>query len=712
MASIKHRTVKSLVTTITLGSTFVASANNLNTQESIEKIEVKGSYIEGYSADDVNGASRLDLKMVEIPQSVSVISSAQLADFKLNDINAALDSATGVQVERIETDRTYYTARGFDITNFQIDGIGLPLISGNNHADEDTAIFQRIEVIRGANGLMTGVGNPSATVNFIRKRPTAQQDITLNFTAGSWNSSRVEADFSTPISKDVAFRVVAVKQQNDSYLDRYSQDKTVAYGFIEFNLSKDTQLSLSHAINDNDSTGNNWGANPLFYTDGTPTDYDVGTNTSADWSYWDVQRNNTVVELTHFINQNWDIRATYSRKETDEDSHLFYVYGTPDKTTELGLLGYASEYDHDNEHNLFDVYTKGLFEAFGREHQVVFGLSHADMEYNDVSLYDYSTPYGFPAMPALPSWDGNTPKPTFLDGLTGAEIKTTQKAAYFTARLNLAEGLHTIVGGRFNDWEVRGQSYGQDQNRGDTVFIPYLGAVYQVTPVVSAYASYTETFLSQTEQDINNNMLDPITGASREVGAKAELFDGRLVASVAYFDIEQTNVAKLDPQTAALGPDEQRFIGTDGIKSTGYEIELAGQIGDNTQVSFGVTDFDIRSDDPADKVVADYTPEQLIKLALTHNLASIPKLTIGASANYQSDIRREQGVLPSGEMIVTEQPAYTLINLMARYEINENVSISLNANNVTDEKYLNSLYWAQGYYGAPANYSANVRLKF
>ena len=61
---------------------------------------------------------------------------------------------------------------------------------------------------------------------------------------------------------------------------------------------------------------------------------------------------------------------------------------------------------------------------------------------------------------------------------------------------------------------------------------------------------------------------------------------------------------------------------------------------------------------------------------------------------------------------MTEQPAYTLINLMARYEINENVSISLNANNVTDEKYLNSLYWAQGYYGAPANYSANVRLKF
>ena len=693
--------------TIFAMSNSVYAAESVDTDK-IEKIEVKGSYIEGYGADDVNGASRLDLKMVEIPQSVSVISSAQLKDFQLNDINSALDTATGVRVERIETDRTYYTARGFDITNFQVDGVGLPLISGNNHADEDTAIYQRIEVIRGANGLMTGVGNPSATVNFIRKRPTAQQDIDLNITKGSWNKTRVEADFSTPVTDNVAFRVVAVKQRNDSYLDRYSQDKTVAYGFLEVNLSKDTQLSFSHTINDNDATGNNWGANPLFYTDGTATNYDVGTNTSANWAYWDVKRSNTVVEFTHFINNNWDLRATYSRKETDEDSELFYVYGTPDKTTELGLMGYASEYDHNDDHNLFDVYAKGNFQLFGRDHQVVVGLSHADMEYEDISLYDYSTPYGFPAVPALPTWDGNTPRPTFNDGLTGAEIETTQKAAYFTARLNLAEGLHTIVGGRFNDWDVQGQSYGVVQDRGDNVFIPYVGAVYQVTPTVSAYASYTETFLSQTELDINDKVLDPITGESAEIGAKAELYEGRLIASVAYFDVKQTNVAKLDPATAALGPDDQRYIGTDGISSTGYELELAGQIGDSTNISFGVTDFEV----DGDETVKGYTPDTLIKLAITHDVTAIEGLTLGANANYQSDISRIQGALPNGASIVTEQDAYTLVNLMASYQINDKISVALNANNVTDEKYINSLYWAQGYYGAPSNYSATVSLSF
>ena len=678
----------------------------------METIQVTGSYIEGYGEEDVNGASRLNLKMVEIPQSVSVISSAQIKDFQLNDINAALDTATGVRVERIETDRTYYTARGFDITNFQIDGIGLPLISGNNHADEDTAIYDRVEVIRGANGLMTGVGNPSATVNFIRKRPTKTTEFDLDLTAGSWGKSRIEADYSTAVTKDVGVRFVAVKQKNDSYLDRYSQDKTVVYGFVDIKVSDDTQLSLSHVINDNDATGNTWGANPLFYTDGTATNYDVGTNTSADWSMWDVKKSNTVAELTHFINEDWDVRATYSRKKTDEDSQLFYVYGSPDSTTELGLLGYASEYDHDDEHDLLDVYTTGHFDAFGLQHQVVFGLSYANMDYSDLSLYDYSTPYGFPVMPALPTWDGNTPKPTFLDGKTGADIKTTQKAAYFTARLNLAEGFHTIIGGRFNDWNVEGSSYGVVQDRGDNVFIPYVGAVYQVTPEVSAYASYTETFLSQTEMDINNNILEPITGESAEIGAKAELFDGRLIASAAYFDVEQVNVAKLDPLTADLGPELQRHIGTDGISSTGYEIELAGQIGDSTQVSFGFTDFEIEGDEE----VQDYTPETLVKLAITHDLEAIDGLTIGANVNYQSATSRVQGVSTAGDaigsVIVTEQDSYALVNLMANYEINDTVSVSLNANNVTDEKYINSLYWAQGYYGAPANYSATVSLSF
>ncbi|WP_240919887.1 TonB-dependent siderophore receptor [Paraglaciecola sp. 20A4] len=690
----------------------LAQTSDKNEAKDIEKIEVTGSYIDGYGAHSASGASRLDLDIFDIPQSVSVITSAQMQDFQLNDINDALDSATGVNVQRIETDRTYYTARGFDITNFQIDGIGLPLTSGNNHADEDTAIYERVEIIRGANGLMTGVGNPSATINFIRKRPTLETQAKVNATIGSWNNRRIDADVSTPITDNVAARVVAVKQQQDSYLDRYEQDKTLIYAFVEANLSDNTKLSLSHSYLDNKAKGNNWGALPLFYTDGSATDYDTSTNTSADWSNWTVIKNNTVVELSHYFNDNWSLRSTYSHKSTDEDTELFYVFGTPDKETELGLTGYGSEYDLDDEHNLFDMYVSGDFSLFNRDHQVVFGLNYAKMSYTDTSLYDYTTGNGFPAISNLNTWDGNTPKPTFADALTGSDVQTKQKAAYFTGRFNVADGLHIIAGGRFNEWHAQGTSYGVLQDVNNDEFIPYLGAVYEFMPNTVAYASYTETFVSQTEVDINDNILAPITGESREIGVKRQWLNDSLITSFAYFDIEQVNVAIVDPATADFPIAEQRYIGADGISSNGFELDIAGQLTEGLQVSVGYTDFEIEGD----KTVKAYTPSQLLKLGATYQFQQWEQFSVGINMRWQNKTSRNQGVVGegftnAGDTITTTQDAYSVVDLMARYQLNDALTLTVNINNATDEKYINSLYWAQGFYGAPVNYNATLSWK-
>ncbi|MEH6711365.1 MAG: TonB-dependent siderophore receptor [Paraglaciecola polaris] len=703
----------SYFTLLTLFSNIaLAQTTDNNDSKAIEKIEVTGSYIDGYGAHSASGASRLDLDIFDIPQSVSVITSAQMQDFQLNDINDALDSATGVNVQRIETDRTYYTARGFDITNFQIDGIGLPLTSGNNHADEDTAIYERVEVIRGANGLMTGVGNPSATINFIRKRPTAETQAKVNATVGSWNNHRIDADVSTPITDNIAARVVAVKQEQDSYLDRYEQDKTLVYGFVEANLTDSTKLSFSHSYLDNKAKGNNWGALPLFYTDGSATNYDTSTNTSADWSNWTVIKNNTVIELSHYFNDNWSLRSTYSHKTTDEDTELFYVFGTPDKETELGLTGYGSEYDLDDEHNLFDVYVSGDFSLFNRDHQVVFGLNYAKMSYTDSSLYDYTTGNGFPPITNLNTWNGNTPKPTFADALTGSDVQTKQKAAYFTGRFNVADGLHIIAGGRFNEWQAQGTSYGVLQDVNNDEFIPYLGAVYEFMPNTVAYASYTETFVSQTQVDINDNILAPITGESREIGVKRQWLNDSLITSLAYFDIEQVNVAIIDPATADFPIAAQRYIGADGINSNGFELDIAGQLTDGLQVSFGYTDFDI----DGDETVKAYTPSQLLKLGATYQFQQWDQFSVGINMRWQNKTSRDQGVVGegftnAGDTITTTQDAYSVVDLMARYQFNDAITLTVNVNNATDEKYINSLYWAQGFYGAPVNYNATLSWK-
>jgi outer membrane receptor for ferric coprogen and ferric-rhodotorulic acid len=691
----------------------VEQINNKNDFLEVERIAVSSTYLDGYNAHSASGASRMELAIRDIPQSVSVITSAQLQDFQLTDVNLALDTATGVNVERIETDRTYYTARGFDITNFQIDGIGLPLTSGNNHAGDDTAVYDRIEVIRGANGLMTGVGNPSATVNYIRKRPTETNNLVLRGTAGSDDLYRLEADASYQFNDTFSARAVLVSQDQNSYLDRYGRKSQLAYAFVNANISDNTDLSFSHSYNNSDATGNLWGALPLFYTDGSATNYDRSTSTSADWSNWQVVTNNSVLELNHAFSSEWRLRATYSQKRTDEDSELFYVFGTPDANTEAGLTGYASEYILDDKSDLYDVYIDGDFSLFGRDHQLVAGVNYSTLSYTDRSLYDFTTGNGFPPIPNLNTWEGDAVFPTLVDGQAGSKVEQKQKAAYFTGRFNLFDGFYFMAGGRYNDWEAVGESYGVDRDVSDSDFIPYAGLVYAITEDINAYASYTETFQAQNELDIDNQQLDPVVGKSQEVGVKVSLFEDNAVASFTYFDVQQTNLAIVDPSTIGLPPTEQRFIGSDGISSHGFEMDVAGEVLPNLNASIGITDFSISGEE----LVADYTPDTLVKLGLVYDVEQLQGLSIGLNVRWQSDISRNQGVVGegfanAGEDIITRQDAYAISDLLIKYELNDEISFNLNVFNLSDEKYLTSLYWAQSYYGAPRSFSATVSWAF
>ncbi|ALS97431.1 TonB-dependent siderophore receptor [Lacimicrobium alkaliphilum] len=683
---------------------------------SIETLVITSSRNTGYLAQDAKVASKLNLSIQQTPQSISVFSREQMNDFALDNVNDVLGNVTGVNVEQVETDRTYFKARGFDITNFQIDGLGLPLINGNAHGDMDTAIYERIEVVRGANGLMAGSGNPSATINLVRKRPTEDFQANVTGSYGSWSNARLEGDVSGRIGDNTRGRLVIARQDKESYLDRYELEKDVIYGVLDFQLGDDSLLTLGHSSHTSDAKGNLWGALTLYYGDGSPTNFDASTSTSASWSNWQVEEQRSFADLTHSFSSNWSLRVSYSRNRTDEDSLLFYTYlGDAatglDPQTGLGLVGYGSEYDLDDEQDLLDIYTSGEFTAFGRHHEVVFGASWAELSYQDKSLYDFHTGNGFPLLPAMQNWDGNTPLPEFTDGLTGSDVTDTQKAWYLAARFNLNENINLITGLRHNDWQTKGESYGLDETRDDSQSIPYLGLIYDINEQLTAYASYTETFVAQREKDRNFERLGPLTGEAREIGIKSQLFNGNALLTLAWFDIEQVNLAVFDTtiENPNTGVPEDVYKGAEGISSQGFEVELAGEVLPGLQASIGLTSFDIDGDDQVEA----YTPEKSLRLATTYRLPMLEKLRVGASVQWQDDIYRSQGIVSglyvnAGEEIITRQDAYALVNLMASYEINQNLSLNLNINNLTDETYLNSLYWAQGYYGAPRNVMASV----
>lgn len=695
-----------------------ADDSTIAADRSVERIEVTGSRTQGYLVNQNSSATKLDLSLKDTPQAISILSAEQLQDFGLTNINLALDQATGVNVERIETDRTYYNARGFDITNFQVDGLGLPFTGGGIEGDLDTALFERIEVIRGANGLMSGVGNPSATVNMVRKRPGNDFAANVKASYGSWANTRLEGDVQGALTDGLNARAVLVKEDKDSYLDRYNHDKTVGYVVASAALGDNTQLTFGHSAQDSQGNGGMWGALTLHYGDGSRINYDRSASTSANWSYWQVKDNRSFVELAHQINADWKLVTSYQLMNVDQAGDLFYVYVSApngiDPKTGLGSTGYGSFYGKEENTQFGDLYLQGKFSLGGRQHELVTGLNIADREYTDVSLYDYSTGLGFPAMPALTSWDGNTALPSFKDGQSGSAIDADQRALYSVVRWDLADSLKLITGVRWIDAEVAGESYGVDQTTEDDGLVPYVGAVWELTPQVSLYASHTAIFQPQKERDENRRLLPAVDGKALELGLKASLFDDKALLSVAAFDIEQQNLAVFDKTVSdPVQGLYQVYRSADGINSKGLELELAGSLTEQLQLSGSFTSIDIDGDD----LVKGYTPERVAKLAAVYQLPQLPGARVGLNYRWQSAISRKQGTVAAvyanaGQDIVTTQDAYGLLGVMASYDINGQWQVQVNANNLTDETYLNSLYWAQAYYGAPANYSLSVSYQF
>lgn len=659
---------------------------------------------DSYRVPRTSTATRLDLTPRETPQSVSTVTRAQMDDFQLDTVNDVLESTPGVTVERLETDRTYYTARGFEVSNFQVDGLRVPMPYNNVHGDMDTVIYDRVEVVRGATGLMSGSGNPGATVNLVRKRPTDTPRASVSGTLGSWEQRRLDVDVAGPLDSEgkVRGRLVASGLQTDSYLDRLGRERGLLYGVLEADVTDSTRLTVGHTWQQNDTDGNMWGSLPLYDSAGNPTNYDVSTSSAPDWSYWDVETRRSFLELAQELGEDWTLKGTVTHLDMISDTQLLYIFGVPDAATgrvDASQL-YISKYDRHLEQWIADLHAKGNIDLLGRTHQLVLGSDWSQSRNQQSSLYDTASQ----GLPPLDEWDGSYPEPSFGEPSFGNDATIKERSFYSAAKLDLADRWTGVVGTRLSWLDTVGEQYGSSQDTTyDSVLTPYAGLIFDVTDQASLYASYTEIFQPQTEIDRNGDYLDPIDGVAQEVGIKADLLNGGADASLALFRTEQNNVA----QPAGTLPDGTSvYTGGDGITSEGVEVTLAGEIAAGWQASVGYTYLEI--EDAEGEATNTYIPRNMLRATTSYRLQNMPQLKVGARVRWQDEIHRNRDY-DDGE---THQKGYTLVDLMASYDINENLTASLNVNNVTDEEYLTSLKWDQAFSGAPRSVMANLTWRY
>lgn len=680
------------------------------TNSTLEEVQVNGRALE--QAD----TTRLPFTVRELPQSVSEISQEMIELTSMTDMNDLMMNVTGVNVTLYDSQRPLYFSRGFQITDFQVDGI--PTYSGSTNQEYDTALYERIEVIRGANGLLSGVGTPSATVNLIRKRPTETLDASVSASLGSWDRQRAVADVSVPLAAEgkIRSRFVVVKQDSDSFRDRYTEDKTAVLGIIEGDIGDDTTLAVGYQNQDNDPKGTIWGTIPLFAADGTKANMPVSTSFAPEWTQWQRESSTLFTDLEHNFNENWKLRLAASRTEGDVFSLRVYANGFPDRETGAGVRLLAGVGAGEDTRDSIDFTLTGDYQWLGREHTLIVGANSYKLEgftptYTSVASWSYQVPDAW-------NYDGQAPMPTY--SRTGAyRIATTEQLGVYVAnRFSLTDSLSTIVGARVTSWETGTDNYNTSgayvNNTGafeaNDELTPYVGLVYDINQNYSLYASYTDIFNPQNYKDKDENLLEPVLGSNAEIGVKSEFFEGRLTASAAVFKTKQDHYAVRDMTQPdnSLSDGSSAYIGVNGTESEGIEISASGNITDQWIINAGYTYVDTTRH-TNDRIWTNL-PEHSVQLSTHYNFSgALDPLILGGGFNWQSEIIGYGVTHPTLTDATFTQDAYFLANLYATWNFSDNWSASFSATNVFNETYWANIDYAN--YGEPRSVSVTLKWK-
>ena len=679
-----------------------------------------------YTTGSTSTATGLPLSIRETPQSVTVITRQQMDDRGVQSIGDALRNTPGISTQKYDSDRTEFSARGFAITNFQYDGVNIPydgVYGENPNNGDDASSLDRIEIVKGATGLMTGSGDPSATVNLIRKKPTKEFKASISGTVGYWDAYRSVGDISGSLndSGSVRGRFVGAYSDKNSYQDHYSQKKDLFYGVLEADLTPDTLLTFGIDKSSTTPRGSSWTGNPVYFSDGGRTDFSRHFNPGADWSRRDFDDITYFASLEQALANDWKFKASLDQKTTDHDTRLASASGgNPDRATGEGMFLYWGRWEGHRVQNTADVNVTGPFSLGGREHELVAGFM-ASHSRQTGSTYDTSA---FEMVPgSIYDWNGDLPEQDFPKN--GKYERTqSQNGLYLATRLHATDDLSIILGSRLSTFKYNEDySYYPGAGLDDThasykehgVVTPYAGVVYDLDDTYSAYASYTSIYQPQTYKDATGSTLAPVEGASYEAGLKAAYFDGRLNASLAFFRIEQDNVAEsigTNPVT-----NEGIYKAIDGATTKGVELELAGEAAEGWNLSAGYTYARTRDADEQRIFgfpLATSKPEHVVRTFTTYRLpGALDQVTIGGGISWQSAFYGKIYSPTTGGDTRIKQGGYTLVDLMSRYQFNENLSFTVNANNVFDKRYLTGLgNFDTTYYGEPRNVMLTTKWDF
>ncbi|MGF6318956.1 TonB-dependent siderophore receptor [Pseudomonas frederiksbergensis] len=664
----------------------------------------------------------------ETPQSITVITRKMLDDQNLNTIEQVMEKTPGITVYDSPMGGKYFYSRGFRMTGqYQYDGVPLDIGSSYVQADafnSDMAIYDRVEVLRGAAGMMKGAGGTAGGVNFVRKRGQDTPHTQLSLSAGTWDNYRGQVDTGGPLNDagTIRGRAVVTQQTRQYFYDVAERRDQIYYTALDFDLSDYTTLGLGMAYEDVDATPC-WGGLPR-YADGSDLKLSRSTCLNTAWNNQRSKRATYFGDLKHEFNDNWllKVAGVYS-KNTQDMEYAFPSGSVPVGATSTSTAMIGSIFDYDQVDYGLDAYVDGKFDAFGQEHELIVG-ANASRSHKD----DFYAVALLPQTQNVLNPNHHLPQPDESFYLANAsrggpvDMRIKQYGVYSTARLKLADPLTFVLGSRVSWYKSetdsvsfwRGEGTPTSSEAKETGQVtPFAALLFDINDNLTVYTSYADIFTPQGNyKTINGSTLKPLIGQSYELGIKGEWFDGRLNSSFNLFRTVQKDAAQDDPAC----PDSSCSLNSGKVRAQGFEAEVSGEVIDRLQLLAGYTytqtkileDADVSLDGVSYNT---YVPRHLLRVWGDYALSGpLERVTVGAGVNAQSSNYRTS---PSSGKNIT-QAGYAVWNGRIGYRIDDTWSVALNGNNLFDKRYYATIGtegWGN-FYGEPRNFVMSVKADF
>lgn len=666
---------------------------------------------------------RGDVPLEELPQAVSVITADTLEEIGAVRLNDALDIASGVA--RQNTFGGIWDS--FAIRGFAGD-LNVPsgyLANGFNSGRgfggiRDTSSVERIEVLKGPGSALFGRGEPGGIVSITTKKPQFDTQGSVSLNGGSDKFQRAEMDFTTGLSDAIAIRINGAIEDADSYRDTVETKRYFASPSILAKLGEAT--SLSYELE--------WSEQELPFDRGVvarngvlgviPNSRFLGEPGDGPM---DIDVLGHQAELQHNFAGAWTLLVGGAYRETGlrgfgQNPEL--VASRQPFFTDGQTLSRQRRYtDYDSSDLVARAEISGNFDMGSLTHHLLFGADYEEFEL--VRLQTRYRPPVFTSTSTLAQLNavnifnpvyGNLAVPdSFVFDDTEDQ---TASGLYLTDQIDLTEQWKVRLGGRY-DWFKQSiddrLTVLQPPEQDVTAFSPQAGVIYQLSDVASFYAAFAKGFRPNSGFDVERQPFEPEKTKSYEVGMKLVGANGAWTGNVAVFTMDKTNVITADPVNSGYS------VAIGEAESKGVELEFSGELPAQFRVmlSYAYTDAESSTSvlDPDFRKVVE-AGDPLINIP-EHNASALVfkdfdlaehMLTVGLGAKYFSRRLGETGT----DFFL---PAYTLVKLMASYELTDKFTVSGEISNLFDEEYYPASYselWVAA--GAPRQYQIRAYYDF